>query len=65
MTTRTFSDFMSNATPEEKRALFLEVAREANEEQRKIIREALCTDCHCRFAPKVEPNYCECNCHRK
>lgn len=34
-----FSDFLNNATPEEKIKLFTEVAHKANEDQRKTMRE--------------------------
>lgn len=36
-----FSDFIRNATPEEKKEVMLEVAKEAIEEQKKIMNQSI------------------------
>ena len=54
-----FSDFMRNATEEDKRVVYEDVARQATKDQ----KESVCTHCDCKYAP-VEKNYCECKCHK-
>ena len=41
---QSFTDFFRNASPEEKRRLFLEAARKANEDQRELLAKATTSD---------------------
>ena len=54
-----FSDFMRNATKEDKRIVFEEVTRQSTKDQ----KESVCTHCDCKYA-RVERNLCPCVCHK-